>query len=75
MGLYSWKQNVVEKYQFRIRESAITKAKARIALSGRKISDLDEDELEVIVKEEQEKITASAMKSIGMAMLIYVGIT
>ncbi|WP_017445067.1 hypothetical protein [Gayadomonas joobiniege] len=40
----------------RIRESAIQAAQSRIILAGRKATDLTEDELEILVKEEEDRI-------------------
>ena len=65
---------LVDKYHLKIRERAITRAKARIALSGRKVSDLTEAEREVIVREEEDVIKDSILKSGMVGVLILLGI-
>ncbi len=49
----------------KIRESAIQAANSRIILAGRKAEDLDPDDLEIIVKEEEDKIR-SRIKEKGL---------
>jgi len=70
----NWKSRFIEKYQGTIRERAIVRAKARIALSGRKVQDLSEDEREVIVKEEEDAVKDSILKSGLFAAMIYLGL-
>lgn len=43
-------------YRKKVREKAIQNAKSRIVLSEKNIQDLSEDELEILVKEEEDKI-------------------
>lgn len=66
--------SVAEKYRSRIRERAITQAKARIALSGRKFEDFSEDELEVIVADEEQKVRSNMAKTGLVALLVAVGL-
>ncbi len=70
----AWRDRLVNKYSGAIRERAITRAKARIALSGRSPLDLSEDELEVIVKEEEDKIRQLIYGSSLAAALVLLGI-
>ncbi|MCU4674882.1 hypothetical protein N7931_04475 [Catenovulum sp. 2E275] len=49
----------------KIRESAIQAANSRIILAGRKAEELDPDDLEIIVKEEEDKIR-SRIKEKGL---------
>jgi len=69
------KDGVVERYQSRIREKAITQAKARIALSQRNIADFSESELEVIVQDEEQKVKGSLKQSALVAALIVLGLS
>ncbi|GAB5451762.1 MAG: hypothetical protein Hals2KO_20900 [Halioglobus sp.] len=69
------KNGVVGKYESRIRERAITQAKARIALSERQFEDFSEDELEVIVKDEEDKVKRSIKQSAVVALLITLGLS
>ena len=50
------RRRLTGKVRLRIRERAIKKAKVRIALHGRKVDDLSEDDLEIIVADEEQKI-------------------
>ena len=57
-----------------IREKAIKRAKARIALSRKKVSDLSQDEIEIITAEEEQKIKDTIKTSTFAAVLILLGI-
>lgn len=52
----------------RVREKAIARAKTRIILAGKTPEDFNEEQLEVIVKEEEDKIFGSA-KEKGLLVL------
>lgn len=69
------KDGLVGRYQSRIRERAITQAKARIALSERQFEDFSESELEVIVRDEEEKVKGSLKQSAVVAALIVLGLS
>ena len=58
-----------------LRERAISEAKARIALAGRSLRDISPDELEVIVKEEEDKIKTRYKNNLGIGLLAYLGLT
>ena len=66
---------VADRYRAKIRERAITQAKARIALSERKFEDFSADELEVIVKDEEDKVKRSIKQSAVVALLITLGLS
>ncbi|NND69274.1 MAG: hypothetical protein HKN19_16910 [Halioglobus sp.] len=68
------KESVQDKYRGKIRERAITQAKARIALSERKFEDFSEDELEIIVKDEEDKVKRSLKQTGVVALLITLGL-
>ncbi len=70
-----FRDGVVDKYRSKIRERAITQAKARIALSERQFEDFSEDELEVIVKDEEDKVKRSIKQSAVVAVLITLGLS
>ncbi|MCP4467947.1 MAG: hypothetical protein GY813_14515 [Halieaceae bacterium] len=69
------KDGVVGRYQSRIREKAITQAKARIALSDKNIKDFSESELEVIVQDEEQKVKGNLKQSAVVAALIVLGLS
>lgn len=70
----SYKERLIEKYRLKIRERAILQAKSRIALSGRQMKDFSEDELEVIVLDEEQKVKSSLRQSGVVALLIIFGL-
>lgn len=63
------KDKAVDKYRSKIRERAITQAKAQIALAGKKVSDYSEEDLEIIVLNEEEKVKSS-MKTSGLVVIL-----
>jgi hypothetical protein len=69
------RDGIADKYRRKLREKAIERSKVRIALAGRKVEDFDEDELEIIVKEEEEKLRNQMLGSVGVAALLVLGIT
>ena len=69
------RDGLADKYRSKIRERAITQAKARIALSERKFEDFTEDELEVIVKDEEDKVKRNLKQSGVVALLITLGLS
>lgn len=58
-----------------LREKAITEAKARIALAGRPLRDISPDELEFLVKDEEDKIKTRFKNNLGIGLLAYLGLT
>lgn len=70
-----FKGRLQDKYRSAIRERAITQAKARIALSERKLEDFSEDELEIIVQDEEEKVKRGMKQSAVVALLITLGLS
>ncbi len=68
------KDDLLNKYRYKIREKAITATKSRLALARKNVSDFTEDELEVIVSEEEAKIIAKLKAGSLLALLIVLGI-
>jgi len=73
--LTAYKEHLLDKYRSRIREKAILQAKSRIALAGRQVRDFAEDQLEIIVFEEEEKIKSKLRQSGLIAILITLGLS
>lgn len=69
-----FKERVIYQYRGRIREQAIGRAKSRIALSGRSPTDLGQDELEIIVKEEEDAIKKLILGSGVAAIMLILGL-
>jgi len=60
--------------RMKVREKAIENAKTRILLNQKKVEDFCDDELEILVKEEEDKIRAN-FKTKGLyALLALLGI-
>ena len=68
------KEKYLQKYRSKIRERAITQAKARIVLAGKKVAAFDQDELEIIVRDEEEKIKHNIKQSGVVALLLILGL-
>lgn len=58
----------MQMWQERIREKAIERANTRILIAGRQPDDFSDDELEIIVREEEDKIKGS-VKEKGLVVL------
>jgi hypothetical protein len=59
----------VNRYRSAIREKAISRAKAKIALAGLKSEDMELSDLESIVKEEEDEII-NKVKKMPLYMII-----
>ncbi len=70
-----YKDRIMHSFRRRIRERAITQAKARIALSGRKLEEFSEDELEIIVADEEHNVRGKLKQSGIVALLITLGLS
>lgn len=68
------KDRITDRARVKIRERAIKRAKARIALRNRRIEDFSEDELEVLVAEEEEKLVKRLGFGSLSAVLILLGL-
>lgn len=69
----SKRDQVVGEYETRLREKAIEKAKVRIVLHGRSVEDYSPDDLEIIVKEEEDKLR-EGLKNKGLyAVMAFLG--
>ena len=68
------KEKVLDRYRMKIREKAISNAKASIALVGKRIEDYDKDQLEIIVQKEEQDIIAKYKNSALVGLLALLGI-
>ena len=70
MGYFgSKKTQAIEAYRSRLRDKAIKNAKVRIALAGKEVSDYTQDQLEIIVNDEEEKLVGK-LKQSGFAVVL-----
>lgn len=66
--------NIRARIKKSIREKAISRSETRILLAGRKVEEFSEDELEVIVREEEDKIHSSIRNKSLLAALAVLGL-
>lgn len=62
------------KIKVKVRDTAISRAKTRILLAGRKSTDFTEDELEIIVREEEDKIYGNLREKGLLALAAALGL-
>ena len=65
---------VPNKYREMVREKAISRARTRIIIAGGDPTDFSQDDLEVIVREEEDKINDSIKQKGIMAVLALLGL-
>ena len=58
-----------------LREKAIEQTKAKIALSGKNSADFSQDELEILVKDEEEKIKTRFKNTLGLGLISFLGLS
>lgn len=64
------KQNIKQK----IRDKAISRAETRIILAGKKPEDFEDSDLEVVVKEEEDKLKQQLKEKGLLAMMVVLGL-
>lgn len=74
MNLLTFPSRVRGKIRDSIRSKAISRAETRILLAGKKASDFNEEELEIIVREEEDKIHSSIRGKGVLAALALLGL-
>ena len=72
--LTAGKERLADRYRHALREKAIAQAKVEIALAGKKVSDYDHEQLEVIVKDQETKILQKYRNSAFVVFLLALGI-
>ena len=58
-----------------LREKAIEQTKAKIALSGKNSADFSQEELEILVKDEEEKIKNRFKNTLGLGLIAFLGLS
>ena len=66
--------NIPNKYKGVIREKAISRARTRIIIAGKQPSEFSQDDLEIIVREEEDKIKSSIKQRGLLAVLALLGL-
>jgi len=72
--LTSPRATLKERYRRTLREKAIARAKAEIALAGKHVYDYDQEQLEVIVAAEERKIIEKYRNSAFVVALLALGL-
>lgn len=65
---------ISKKYRSVIREKAISRAQTRIIVAGRRPEDMSADDLEIVVKEEEDKIKSEIKEKGFLAVLALLGL-
>jgi len=66
---------IPEKYHSYIREKAISAARTRIIVAGRTVADFSPEDLEIVVKEEEDRIKSSYRDKGLLAVLALFGLS
>jgi hypothetical protein len=69
------KENLQQRMRRALREKAIGRAKVQIALAGKRVTDYDEEQLEIIVKGEEDKLRAQYQTSALLVVLAALGLS
>ena len=68
------RESVLQKYRSVLREKAIDQAKVEIALAGKDVTDYTAEQLEIIVKDQEDKIIQKYRNSTVVVLLLALGI-
>ncbi len=68
-------RDLTDKLKQKIRDKAISRAQTRIVLAGKTPEDFNEEQLEIIVKEEEDKIKGSAKEKGILVLLSLLGLS
>ena len=74
MKKFGFLSAIPKKYKSAIREKAIDRAKTRIIVAGNDPRDFNQEDLEVVVKEEEDKIKQSIKEKGLLAILAMLGL-
>lgn len=72
--LTSPRATLKERYRRALREKAIERTKAEIALAGKHVHDYDQEQLEIIVAAEERKIIEKYRNSAFVVALLALGL-
>ncbi len=66
---------IKEKIEYKLRQKAILRARARLIENGVDIKDLSDEELEIIIKDEEDKLKDEYKTKGIFALLVILGIS
>ena len=72
--LTTTREKLGDRYRHALREKAIAQAKVEIALAGKKVTDYDHEQLELIVKDQESKILQKYRNSAFVVLLLALGL-
>ena len=72
--MINFKNKLVSIYRSKIREQAISRAKKRLATAGKSVNSFSADELEIIVREEEEALITDIKTGSLFAALLILGV-
>jgi len=64
---------IPDKFREKLREKAISRARTRIVVAGRRPEDFSEEDLEIVVREEEDKIKGELKEKSLFAALALLG--
>ena len=67
-------QSIKDKYNSKIRDNAIEETKKKIIKHNKKISDYSDEEMQIMIKEEENRIKESVKITILTSLLVAAGI-
>lgn len=68
-------QPVKDKFLIKKRERAIEIVKEKISISGKKLTDFDDDEMEGMIADEEQNLKGDQLKAILVSLLTMEGLT
>ena len=68
-------QPVKDKFLIKKRERAIEIVKEKISISGKKLTDFDDDEMEGMIADEEQDLKGDQLKAILVSLLTMEGLT
>jgi hypothetical protein len=72
--LTTTRDKLTGRYRSALREKAIAQAKVEIALAGKKVTDYDAEQLETIVKAQEDRILQKYRNSAFVVLLLALGL-
>ena len=68
-------QPIKDKFLIKKRERAIEIVKEKISISGKKLTDFDDDEMEGMIADEEQNLKGDQLKAILVSLLTMEGLT
>ena len=69
------KEGLVSRYRSKVRDGQLRRQRQGLRLSQKPFEDFSEDDLEIIVRDEEDKVKTSLKQSAVVAVLIALGLS